>query len=278
MFIRNLSKERIHQVIFEAETKEGKLFDVLLLVAILLSVIIIMLESVPSYSESYGTIFIILEWIFTFIFSIEYGLRIYSSYRPMKYITSFYGIIDLLSILPAFLGLVFVGTHSLMIIRGFRLIRVFRIFKLANFLSEGKMIVKALKHSRPKITLFIIFILILVCFFGSIMYLVEGKTNSGFDGIPRSMYWAIVTLTTVGYGDISHQTTLGQIIASIIMMAGYAILAVPTGIVTNEVMKASATHKFSARSCQYCSSEGLDIDAIFCKYCGEKLGSKPDEE
>ncbi len=275
-FKRNFTKERIHEIIFEADTREGKMFDIILLGAILLSVIIVMLESVPSYSEKYSTLFIVLEWFFTFIFTVEYILRIYSVYRPWKYVTSFYGIIDLLSILPAFLGLFFAGTHSLMVIRGFRLIRVFRIFKLANFLNEGQMIVKALKTSRTKIALFVGFILILVCFFGSIMYLVEGKTNSGFDSIPRSMYWAIVTLTTVGYGDISPQTTLGQFIASIIMMAGYAILAVPTGIVTNEVLKANETKQISGQSCQFCSLEGLDIDAIFCKHCGEKLGSQPD--
>lgn len=272
--IRNLNKEKIHEIIFEADTKEGKLFDVVLLIAILASVIIVMLESVPQYGETYSELFFYLEWFFTILFSIEYILRLYSVYRPMKYVTSFFGIIDLLSILPAFLGLVFAGSHSLMIVRGFRLIRVFRIFKLGNFMNEGRIIIAALQASKAKIMLFMIFVLILVSFFGSIMYLVESKTNAGFDSIPRSVYWAIVTLTTVGYGDISPQTTLGQFIASIIMIAGYAIIAVPTGIVTNEVMNAGKKSSVSNQSCRYCSLEGQDLDAIYCKHCGERLNEK----
>lgn len=272
--IRNLKKEKIHEIIFEADTKEGKLFDVVLLIAILASVIIVMLESVPQYGETYSELFFYLEWFFTILFSIEYILRLYSVYRPMKYVTSFFGIIDLLSILPAFLGLVFAGSHSLMIVRGFRLIRVFRIFKLGNFMNEGRIIIAALQASKAKIMLFMIFVLILVSFFGSIMYLVESKTNAGFDSIPRSVYWAIVTLTTVGYGDISPQTTLGQFIASIIMIAGYAIIAVPTGIVTNEVMNAGKKSSVSNQSCRYCSLEGQDLDAIYCKHCGERLNEK----
>ena len=268
---KNELKERLHEIIFEADTPAGKLFDVVLLIAILLSVIIVMLESVPEYSKLYGRYFNIAEWVFTIIFTIEYLLRLYSVYKPMKYATSFFGIVDLLSILPSYLSLIFAGTHSLMVIRGLRLLRVFRIFKLANFLNEGEVIVKALKASRAKIMVFIIFILIMVSIFGSLMYLVEGQTNSGFDSIPRSVYWAIVTLTTVGYGDISPQTTLGQFIASIIMIAGYAVIAVPTGIVTNELFVSKKNSKVSTQSCRYCSLEGQDPDAIYCKHCGEKL-------
>jgi voltage-gated potassium channel len=268
---RNRLKEKVHEIIFEADTPMGKLFDVVLLIAILLSVIIVMLESVPSYSAKYHDFFIVLEWIFTFIFTIEYILRLYAVYRPLKYATSFFGIVDLVSILPTYLAIVFAGSHSLMIIRGLRLLRVFRIFKLANFLNEGQVLITAMKASRTKITVFLIFILILVSIFGSLMYLIEGRTNAGFDSIPRSIYWAIVTLTTVGYGDISPQSTFGQFMASIIMLIGYAVIAVPTGIVTNEVVKASNKTEVSVQACRHCSLEGQAADAIYCKHCGEKL-------
>lgn len=270
----NPAREKLHEVIFEADTKAGKRFDVILLIAILASVIIVILESVPAYQDKYGSLFIALEWIFTLFFTVEYILRLYSVLRPIKYATSFFGIIDLLSILPTFLSLIFAGTHSLMIVRGLRLLRVFRIFKLANFLVQGQIIVTALKASRAKISVFVIFILIMVSIFGSVMYLVEGSQNPQFDSIPRSIYWAIVTLTTVGYGDISPQTSFGQLIAAIIMISGYAIIAVPTGIVTAEVMEATnkkVNNKLTTQSCRFCSQEGHDKDAVYCKYCGEKL-------
>lgn len=266
-------RERLHEVIFEADTKAGKWFDVILLVAILVSVIVVIVESVPSYQEKYGEIFKILEWVFTIFFTVEYGLRLYSVYRPMKYATSFFGIIDLMSILPTYLSFIFAGTHSLMIVRGLRLLRVFRIFKLGSFLSQGQVIVKALKASKAKIFVFVVFILIMVSIFGSIMYLVEGASNVQFDSIPRSIYWAIVTLTTVGYGDISPVTPFGQAIAAVIMISGYAIIAVPTGIVTAEAMHQTQKKisQISTQSCRYCSQEGHDQDAVHCKYCGEKL-------
>jgi len=270
----NPAKEKLHEVIFEADTKAGKRFDIILLIAILASVIIVILESVPSYQEKYGTIYTALEWVFTIFFTIEYGLRLYVVYRPIKYATSFFGIIDLMSILPTYLSLMFFGTQSLMIVRGLRLLRVFRIFKLANFLVEGQIIVSALKASRAKIAGFIIFILIMVRICGSIMYLVEGSQNPQFDSIPRSIYWAIVTLTTVGYGDISPVTSFGQFIAAFIMISGYAIIAVPTGIVTAEVMEAAGKKKnkqVSSQHCRFCSQEGHDEDAVYCKYCSEKL-------
>ena len=270
----NPLRNRLHEVIFEADTKAGKWFDIILLIAILASVIIVILESVPSYQAKYGTLFRTLEWAFTIFFTIEYGLRLYAVYKPMKYAKSFFGIIDLMSILPTYLSLLIVGTHSLMIVRGLRLLRVFRIFKLANFLSQGQVIMAALKSSRDKIFVFVIFILIMVSIFGSIMYLVEGASNDQFDSIPRSIYWAIVTLTTVGYGDISPVTPFGQAIAAVIMISGYAIIAVPTGIVTAEAMQQAARtkdKKVSTQSCRYCSAEGHDEDAEFCKYCGEAL-------
>ncbi len=268
---RNRRKEKIHEIIFEADTPEGKLFDVILFVCIIISVVLVMLESVPSLSAKYGRFFIISEWVLTILFTIEYILRLYSVYRPRRYATSFFGIVDLLSILPTYLSTFIIGSQSLMVIRGLRLLRVFRVFKLANFLKESQILLDALRASRAKITVFLFFILILVSIFGSFMYLIEGESNAGFDSIPRSVYWAIVTLTTVGYGDISPQTTFGQFIASMIMIIGYAVIAVPTGIVSNELFKASDKKKYTTQSCRYCSLEDQDMDAIFCKHCGEKL-------
>jgi voltage-gated potassium channel len=264
-------RQRLHSIIFEAETKEGRLFDILLLIAILISVIVVMLETVPEYQVRYGSTFLILEWVFTIFFTIEYLLRIYCILTPRNYILSFYGIIDLISILPAFLSIFFAGSHSLMIIRGLRLLRVFRIFKLGNYTGQGQMITEALKASRPKLFLFTMFIFILVSIFGSLMYLIEGTSNSGFDSIPRSIYWAIVTLTTVGYGDISPATPFGQFVASIIMIAGYAIIAVPTGIVTGEIIKNKGLKHELTSACPHCLHEGHDKDAIFCKKCGTQL-------
>lgn len=268
-------RAKLHEVIFEADTKAGKRFDIILLIAILASVTVVILESVPSYDKNYHDFFRFIEWVFTIFFTIEYGLRLYAVYRPIKYATSFFGIIDLLSILPAYLAILFAGSQSLMVIRGLRLLRVFRIFKLGNFLFEGQIIISALKASRAKITLFVIFILIMVSIFGSIMYLVEGRAgDSDFDSIPRSIYWAIVTLTTVGYGDISPHTPFGQFIAAIIMISGYAIIAVPTGIVTAEMMDITNKKKMnevSTQACRFCSKDGHDEDAVFCKYCGERI-------
>lgn len=264
-------RRKIHTIVFEAETKEGRFFDILLLVAILISVIVVMLETVTEFQLKYGTLFIVLEWIFTIFFTIEYLLRIYCILTPRNYILSFYGIIDLLSILPAFLSIFFAGSHSLMIIRGVRLLRVFRIFKLGNYTGQGQIITEALRASRPKILLFTTFIFILASIFGSLMYLIEGSSNSGFDSIPRSIYWAIVTLTTVGYGDISPSTPLGQFIASIIMIAGYSIIAVPTGIVTGEMMRNKSVKYEYTTACPHCMHEGHDKDAVFCKKCGTQL-------
>lgn len=265
-------RERMHEIIFEADTYWGKVFDVSLLAFIIGSVLAVMLETVESIEMKYGYYLKILEWVFTIYFTIEYFLRLICVRRPLKYATSFFGIIDLLAILPAYLSLIFVGTHYFAIIRALRLLRVFRVFKLAHLLNEGTAILKALQASKGKITVFLVFILLMVTILGSIMYVVEGAyPESGFTSIPRSVYWAVVTLTTVGYGDIAPITPFGQFLAACIMIMGYAVLAVPTGIVTSEFNKMARKQEYTTTSCPSCSKEGHDPDAEFCKYCGERL-------
>jgi len=263
-------KEKFHEVIFEADTFEGKLFDIILLILIAISIIVVMLETVEGFDKHYHSIFISIEWILTVVFTIEYFLRIYSVYKPKKYITSFFGIVDLLAILPSYLSLFFVGTQYLLVIRALRLLRMFRIFKLGNHISQGKVITKSIRASIPKITVFLYFVVLVVIIFGSIIYLIEGKTNEHFDNIPRSVYWAIVTLTTVGYGDIAPTTPLGQLLASIVMILGYAVIAVPTGIVSAEIVQNtnSENQEIQTQSCRYCGKDGHDNDADYCKYCG----------
>jgi len=263
-------QKKLHVVIFEADTKAGKQFDWILLGAIVLSILVVMLESVPEYGEAYGTWFTAIEWGLTILFTIEYILRILTVRRSITYILSFYGLVDLLSILPTYLGLFFHGTHSLAIIRSLRLLRVFRILKLGKYISDGQNLMQALKNSRSKIIVFLGAILTSVTILGTIMYLVESP-ESGFTSIPRSIYWAIVTLTTVGYGDIYPASELGQFIAAIVMILGYAVIAVPTGIVTNELIQTKSAEKISTQVCENCSREGHDKDAIFCKYCGDSL-------
>jgi voltage-gated potassium channel len=262
-------KERIHEIIFEADTPMGKTFDVTLLVAIVLSVLAVMLESVQDIAAHYGGVLYITEWVFTILFTIEYVARVIVIKKPWKYVFSFFGLVDLLSIIPTFLSLFFVGAHSLLVIRSIRLLRVFRIFKLARFLGEASQLVTALKASRIKIIVFIGTVFTSVIILGTLMYLIEGGEN-GFTSIPKSIYWAIVTLTTVGYGDIAPHTVLGQMVASIVMVLGYGIIAVPTGIVTSELIKPSK-QSTNTISCQNCGQEGHDDDAVHCKYCGEKL-------
>jgi len=265
-------RERLHEIIFEADTKLGKWFDEALLVMIIMSVIVVMLETVDSYNAKYHTLFVFLEWVFTIFFTIEYFTRLYVVYNPKKYATSFYGVVDLLSILPTYISLFLGGTQSLMIIRALRLLRVFRIFKLGSYLSQGRVLSEALKASKGKIIVFLFAVFIMVCIFGSIMYLVESNGhNEQFDNIPRSIYWAIVTLTTVGYGDISPSTPLGQFIAAIVMILGYAVIAVPTGIVSSEIMKSSDDDEVSTQACKYCMEEDHNISAVFCHQCGKEL-------
>ncbi len=261
-------QNKLHEVIYEADTKAGKWFDIILLIAILLSVATVMLESVNSISLIYGEELRIIEWIFTILFTLEYIARLISIGKPLKYVFSFYGIIDFVSIIPTFLGIFITGSQSLAIIRSIRLLRVFRILKLAQFMGEANVLIKALKASRPKIVVFLFALLSLTFILGTVMYLIE-TPESGFTSIPRSIYWAIVTLTTVGYGDIAPQTVLGQTLASIIMIIGYAIIAVPTGIVGAEIAK--TTNKSNTQACPSCSLEGHDDDAEHCKFCGEHL-------
>ncbi len=262
-------KRKVHEIIFEADTPSGKFFDVLLLVSIILSLIAVMLETVPGIREDHGNIMRIIEWWFTILFSIEYLLRIYSVTKPWHYIKSFYGVIDLLSILPTYIGLFFAGSQALMVIRGVRLLRVFRVLKLSRYLSEADMLGRALRSSRRKIIVFLLAVVTIVMITGALMYVVEGGEN-GFDSIPKSIYWAIVTLTTVGYGDISPGTTLGQFIASLIMIMGYGILAVPTGIVTAEMAKPHLLSN-NTRSCPHCAQEGHPDKAEYCFNCGGHL-------
>lgn len=261
-------KHKIHEIVFEADTKAGKVFDVVLLIIISLSIFVVMLESVASINDKYGHILTAIEWTLTILFTIEYVVRAWSVRKPLVYIFSFFGIIDLLSIVPTFLSLLLTGTSGLMIIRMFRLIRVFRVFKLARFVGGGNQIMKALKSSKPKIVVFIGSIVIMVTILGTFMYLIEGEKN-GFTSIPKSIYWSIVTLTTVGYGDITPQTGLGQFLASIIMILGYGIIAVPTGIVTSEFVKNEK--KTNTQSCINCGLNDHDNDANFCKHCSYKL-------
>jgi voltage-gated potassium channel len=264
-------RKRLHDIIFEADSPVGKWFDIILLILIMLSVITVAAETIPGLSEKYGKIFFVLEWFFTVLFTLEYILRIYTVDNPKKYITSFYGLVDLFSILPTYLSLIVVGTHSLVIIRLLRLLRVFRIFKMGQFMKQGDMIIKALRASYTKITIFLYFIVLIVCIFGAVMYVVEGSTNPGFDSIPRSIYWSIVTLTTVGFGDIIPKSTLGQFLSAVLMVLGYAVIAVPTGIVSSEMIKTKDFSKMSTQHCSNCSCEDHDIDAKYCKICGKLL-------
>jgi len=262
-------RDNWYEVIFEADTRRGKFFDLLLLIIIVISVILVMLESVPSIRGNHGPLLRISEWIITVIFTIEYIIRILIVKKPWKYIFSFYGIIDFLSVIPTYLSLILVGSQSLIVIRILRLLRVFRILKLTRYTNAGRILAKALWASREKISVFIFFVVTLVVIIGTIMYLVEG-TNGGFTSIPRSIYWAIVTLTTVGYGDISPVTPLGQFLASVVMILGYAIIAVPTGIVTAEMVNSSKI-KENTQVCPNCLHGSHEDDAIHCKKCGAKL-------
>ncbi len=261
---------KLHEIIFEADTLAGRVFDIGLLIAIVMSIAIVMLESVPSLNKEYNTLFYRLEWSFTIIFTLEYFARIISIGKPYKYIFSFYGIIDFLSIIPTYLGLFFVGSRSLMVIRSVRLMRIFRILKLAQFIKESKVLGNALKASRHKIFVFLLFVLTVSTILGTVIYLIESP-DDGFTSIPRSIYWAIITLTTVGYGDITPVTPLGQLIASVVMIMGYAIIAVPTGMVTAEFIKQDFKSQTSTQVCTECLKEDHDDDALFCNHCGTQL-------
>lgn len=265
-------KVKLHDIIYEADTPAGKLFDIILLFVILFSIFLVMLESVESIDAQYGYILDISEWIITILFSIEYLARIITVKSPRKYIFSFYGIIDLLSTIPKYLSLFILGAHSLVVIRALRLLRVFRILKLTRFIGESANFGKALRQSRAKIAVFITFVIVLCIILGSVMYLIENDKESGFTSIPRSVYWAIVTLTTVGYGDIAPITALGQFIASLIMILGYGIIAIPTGIISSEMTRADKKLiPNNTQNCVNCSEAYHQDKAEFCHKCGHKI-------
>ena len=264
-------KKKLHDIIFTTETKSGKFFDIILMIAIILSIIVVMLDSVIGIHEEYGHELFIAEWIFTILFTIEYILRIYTVNHKLKYIFSFYGLIDLLAILPTYLSLFLAGYQYLIIIRVLRLLRIFRILKLYRFIGASSHLVESIKASRHKIAVFLSAVMAIVVVMGAAMYLIEGPEN-GFRSIPESIYWAIITLTTVGYGDITPLTALGKALASVIMITGYSIIAVPTGIITSELTKKSKVEKDAELSCDKCGNKIHDEDASYCKVCGKELG------
>lgn len=263
-------KSRLYEVVFESDTPAGKTYDVGLLICIVASVIVVALESISTLQSQFDRWLYILEWIFTIIFTLDYIARLWIVKNKRQYIFSFFGIIDLLSILPTYLGLFLVGAQSLMVIRSIRLLRIFRVFKLTRYVGEGQNLAQALRQSRPKIIVFLVTISTSVIITGTVMYLVEGPEH-GFTSIPKSIYWAIVTMTTVGYGDLAPQTALGQTLASFIMILGYGIIAVPTGIVSAEMVALKHKEKITTQVCPHCLKEGHDHDAIFCKFCGGSL-------
>ena len=268
-FLSDQKKQKLHEIIFESDTPAGKAFDISLIVAIIASVIVVILESVESIRGDYGQLLHTLEWTFTILFTIEYFARIIAIKKPLYYVTSFFGVIDLLSFAPTYLSVISYGAHTLMIFRILRLLRIFRVLKLVRFLSEAKHLSIALRLSMPKITVFLVGVLCANLIVGALMYIIEGEEN-GFDSIPKGIYWAVVTMTTVGYGDIAPQTVLGQTLASFVMILGYGIIAVPTGIVTSKLHMVKEP-KISTQSCPVCGKEGHDVDAKFCKFCGDKL-------
>jgi len=263
-------RTRLNIIIFGTDTRMGRLFDIAILVCIAISLVTIMAESVPMWRVAFSREFMVLESLFTTIFALEYILRIYASPKRLSYVLSFYGWIDLLAVLPAFLVVLIPGSQSLLVIRTLRLLRIFRIFKVNRYLSAGNMLMKALMASRAKIGVFLFAVLMIVTIVGTLMYLIEGEAN-GYTSIPKSIYWAIVTLTTVGYGDITPQTTLGQLFSSLLMIMGYAIIAVPTGIISAELTR-SQPRPEAGRLCRSCRSGEHLPEAVYCYACGEVLG------
>ena len=262
-------RQRLHEIVFEADTRLGRGFDVAVMTLILVSVAAVVLESVDSVRVTWGRELYWLEWVITVLFTLEYVLRLVAVDRPIAYARSFYGVVDLLSVLPTYLSLLFPGAQSLLVIRSLRLLRIFRVFKMGHFVGEANMLSGALHASSRKITVFLVTVLTLVLIIGATMYLVEGPKH-GFTSIPISIYWAIVTMTTVGYGDLAPQTVLGKLLASMVMIAGYGIIAVPTGIVTAELTR-DLRRPVTSQACPVCTAYGHDTDARHCKYCGAHL-------
>ena len=263
-------KNNLYTIIFESDTKAGKYFDLALIMAIMLSVVVVMFDSVAAFHDRYGAFFYAIEWVLTGLFTIEYFLRVWTVKRPSKYVFSFFGMVDFISIVPTYISLFLAGAQYFMVIRLLRVLRIFRILKLVKYLHDARLLWNGIKASRRKITVFLFTVLSLVTILGSLMYLVEHGEH-GFSNIPVSIYWAIVTLTTVGYGDISPHTSLGQTIASVIMLMGYSIIAVPLGLASVEISNA-LDQKVSMKVCRNCQKEGHDADAAFCKYCGHDMG------
>lgn len=265
-----LSKKRLAHIVFESNDRASRTFDLVLLWMIFGSIIVVTLDSVASLHLKYGDIFYFLEIAFTVLFTLEYLLRIWLTNKTLSYVTSFYGIVDLLAILPVYLSIFVVNTHLLSVIRALRLLRVIRILKLGRYLAEADFLRQSLKASATKIQIFLFSVLTIVLIMGTLMFVVEGP-ESGYTSIPVGMYWAIVTLTTVGFGDITPQTPLGQLLASLIMLMGYAIIAVPTGIVTSEMAKRRKPEHFDqVKSCTFCGFDGLDKVDRYCRNCGER--------
>ena len=264
-------RQKIKQIIFGTDTRFGKLFDEILIVAIILSIMTVLLDSVSDYNKAFGNYLYIAEWIFTILFTIEYLLRTFCIKRPISYVLSPFGIIDLLSILPTYLSMILPGTQVLSVIRILRVLRIFRILKLVQYVGEANYLISALIASKRKIFIFFFGVINIVVILGSIMYLIEGG-QTGFSSIPKSIYWAIVTLTTVGYGDIIPNTSFGQAVSSLIMLIGYSLLAVPTGIITSELSIAKKSEKKTI-SCDVCEKNDLDINSRFCNKCGSIVGT-----
>jgi voltage-gated potassium channel len=263
-------RARLHEIVFEADTPAGRFFDFAVIWLILLSVATVILESVRHVRVQYGDLLYALEWVFTLLFTAEYLLRLMSVRQPLRYATSFFGVVDLLAIIPTYLSIFVPGSQYLLVIRILRLLRIFRLLKLSEYITEADTLRRALRASRRKISVFLSAVVLLVVIIGALMYVIEGEEN-GFTNIPVSIYWAVVTMTTVGYGDLSPRTPFGQMIASIVMIIGYGIIAVPTGIVSVELAQAARQQNVSRQSCPECGAEGHDPDALCCKYCGAKL-------
>ncbi|MEM7798390.1 MAG: ion transporter [Chloroflexota bacterium] len=261
-------RNQLHTIIYEADTLGGQIFDIVLLISIGTSVIVVALESVASIREQYGGLLRAIEWFFTILFTVEYGLRLISVKRPLKYASSFFGIIDLIAVFPTYLALLVTGAQTLLVIRVLRLLRIFRVFKMGAYLQEADVLRNALWASRRKISVFLLVVLSLVVIIGSLMYVIEGE-ESGFVNIPISIYWAIVTLSTVGYGDVTPVTPVGRMLAAIVMLLGFGIIAVPTGIVSFELTRPDGP--VSRQACPDCGRDGHSADAVHCKYCGAAL-------
>ena len=268
-------RQKLHEIIFEADTSAGKAFDIILLVAILLSIVVVSLETVKEF-DPYDSVFEVIEWVLTILFTIEYILRLVCVPRAMRYATSFFGVVDLLSIVPTYLTLFDMGTRSLVVIRAFRLLRAFRVFKLACMLSEAAAIRQAVWEARGKIVVFLTTVLIVVTVAGVAMYVIENtfvspNEPSQFTSVPQAMYWAIVTMTTVGYGDIVPKTHLGKLLTALLIMVGYSLIIVPAGFVSAELISSRLSRPVSTQACPHCMAEGHQHDAVHCKYCGGKL-------